>query len=116
MSTFAQGTTVPDTAPDTRRRIRAIVASSSGNLVEWYDFYAYAFTALYFAPSFFSFVAKADPTTQLLYSSAVFAIGFLMRPVGGWLLGLLADRFGRKTALTWSVTLMCFGSLLIACT
>lgn len=99
---------------DTRRRIRAIVGSSSGNLVEWYDFYAYAFTAFYFAPSFFSFVSKADPTTQLLYSSAVFAIGFLMRPVGGWLFGWVADRYGRKNSMMISVLMMCFGSLAIA--
>lgn len=99
---------------DTRRRIRAIVGSSSGNLVEWYDFYAYAFTALYFAPSFFSFVSKADPTTQLLYTSAVFAIGFLMRPVGGWLFGWVADKYGRKNSMMISVLMMCFGSLAIA--
>src|SRR6476659_1770536 len=62
---------------DRRRRIWAIFGSSSGNLVEWYDFYAYAFTALYFAPSFFP---SGNQTTQLLQTAAVFAIGFLMRP------------------------------------
>jgi metabolite-proton symporter len=99
---------------DQRKRVFAIVASSSGNLVEWYDFYAYAFTALYFSPAFFSFVKDADPTTQLLYSSAVFAIGFLMRPVGGWLFGWIADRYGRKNSMMISVLMMCAGSLLIA--
>jgi MHS family alpha-ketoglutarate permease-like MFS transporter len=83
-----------------------------GNLVEWFDWYVYAAFSLYFANSFFP---KGDLTLQLLGTSGVFAIGFLMRPVGGWLLGLLGDRYGRKTALTWSVTLMCFGSLIIAC-
>jgi MFS transporter, MHS family, dicarboxylic acid transporter PcaT len=95
-----------------RRRIYAIVAASSGNLVEWFDFYVYAFTALYFAPAFFP---KADPTAQLLNTAGVFAAGFLMRPIGGWLFGSVADRKGRKTALVVSVSLMCAGSLMIAC-
>ncbi|MET0382580.1 MAG: MFS family transporter [Burkholderiaceae bacterium] len=94
-----------------RRRIFAIMAASSGNLVEWFDFYVYAFTGIYFAPSFFP---KSDETVQLLQTSAVFAIGFLMRPIGGWLFGKVADRKGRKTSLVISVSMMCGGSLLIA--
>ncbi|MGJ4858437.1 MFS family transporter [Labrys sp. KB_33_2] len=99
---------------DTRRRVMAIVGSSSGNLVEWFDFYAYAFTALYFSSAFFGFIKDAEPTTQLLYSSAVFAIGFLMRPIGGWLFGWIADRYGRKNSMMISVLMMCAGSLAIA--
>ena len=76
---------------DRRRRIWAIFGSSSGNLVEWYDFYAYAFTALYFAPSFFP---DGNQTTQLLQTAAVFAIGFLMRPIGGYVFGFIADNPG----------------------
>jgi MHS family alpha-ketoglutarate permease-like MFS transporter len=95
-----------------RRRIFAIMAASSGNLVEWFDFYVYAFTAIYFAPAFFP---KSDETVQLLQAAAVFAIGFLMRPIGGWLFGKIADRRGRKTSLVTSVVLMCAGSLLVAC-
>ena len=94
------------------RRIRSIVAASSGNLVEWFDFYVYAFSALYFAPAFFP---KSDPTAQLLDTAAVFAAGFLMRPVGGWLFGRLADRVGRKHSMVFAVALMCVGSLGIAC-
>jgi MFS family permease len=94
-----------------RQRIRAIVGAASGNLVEWYDFYAYAFTALYFAHAFFP---AGDPTVQLLNTAAVFAIGFLMRPIGGWLFGRLGDRKGRKFSMLTSVLLMCGGSLLIA--
>src|SRR3954447_23882608 len=97
---------------DRRRRIWAIVGSSSGNLVEWFDFYAYAFTALYFSSSFFP---KEDQTTQLLYAAAVFAIGFLMRPIGGWLFGWIADRYGRKSSMMISVLMMCAGSLAIGC-
>jgi len=95
-----------------RKRIFAIVAASSGNLVEWFDFYVYAFCAIYFAPAFFP---KSDATAQLLNTAGVFAAGFLMRPIGGWLFGRVADRSGRKTSMVISVTLMCAGSLMIAC-
>jgi len=94
-----------------RRRIGAIVAASSGNLVEWFDFYIYAFCAIYFAAGFFP---KSDQTAQLLNTAAVFAAGFLMRPLGGWLFGRLADRRGRRVALVTSVSLMGAGSLTIA--
>lgn len=100
------------TASETRQRIFSIVAASSGNLVEWFDFYVYAFTSLYFAAAFFP---KADPTAQLLNTAGVFAAGFLMRPIGGWLFGRLADRKGRKVSMVLSVTMMAGGSLLIAC-
>ena len=97
----------------TAARIRAILAGSSGNLVEWYDFYVYAAFSLYFAKSFFP---EGDQTAQLLSTAAVFAVGFLMRPVGAWLFGRMADRRGRRVALTASVLLMCVGSALIAVT
>lgn len=96
---------------ETRRRVMAIVAGSSGNLVEWYDFYVYSFCALYFAPAFFP---KGDTTAQLLSAAGVFAAGFLMRPIGGWFFGRFADRQGRRAAMVLSVLMMCFGSLLIA--
>lgn len=100
-------------ASDRRTRLRAILGGSAGNLVEWYDWYVYAAFALYFAPVFFP---KGDATAQLLQSAAVFAVGFLMRPIGGWLMGIYADRHGRKAGLTLSVSLMCGGSLAIALT
>ena len=99
------------TREEKRHRVFAIMAASSGNLVEWFDFYVYAFSALYFAPSFFP---KSDPTAQLLNTAGVFAAGFLMRPIGGWLFGRIGDRLGRKIALLTSVTMMCAGSLVIA--
>ncbi|MDM0036441.1 MFS family transporter [Variovorax sp. J22P271] len=102
----------PYTTEEKRHRIFAIMAASSGNLVEWFDFYVYAFSALYFAPSFFP---KSDPTAQLLNTAGVFAAGFLMRPIGGWLFGRVADRYGRRTSMLISVTMMCAGSLAIAC-
>ncbi|WP_199540062.1 MFS family transporter [Paraburkholderia kururiensis] len=100
----------PDAA-DVRRRIFAIVGASSGNLVEWFDFYVYSFCALYFAPAFFP---SGNTTTQLLNTAGVFAAGFLMRPIGGWFFGRLADRHGRRTAMMISVFMMCGGSLVIA--
>ncbi|CFR05411.1 proline/glycine betaine transporter [Yersinia frederiksenii] len=97
---------------DTRQRIRAIVGASSGNLVEWFDFYIYSFCALYFAPLFFP---NDNPTTQLVQTAGVFAAGFLMRPIGGWLFGYIADKHGRKLSMLISVYMMCAGSLMIAC-
>jgi MHS family alpha-ketoglutarate permease-like MFS transporter len=94
-------------------RLKAIISGSIGNLVEWYDWYAYAAFSLYFAPVFFP---GKDATANLLNTAGIFAVGFLMRPIGGWLFGSLADRKGRKWAMTLSVLLMSFGSLMIAVT
>jgi MFS transporter, MHS family, alpha-ketoglutarate permease len=84
-----------------------------GNLVEWFDWFVYATFSIYFAAAFFP---ADNPTAQLLSTSVVFAVGFLMRPLGGWLLGLFADQYGRRAALSLSVTMMSAGSLIIACT
>src|SRR5262245_44357030 len=98
---------------DVRRRVKAIFIGSVGNLVEWYDFYVYAAFALYFAHAFFP---GGDPVVQQLNAAILFAIGFIVRPIGGWLFGHLADRYGRRNALMLSVLLVCFGSLMIAAT
>src|SRR5881397_2820305 len=90
-----------------RSRLKNIVGGSAGNLVEWFDWYVYSAFALYFAHSFFP---KGDQTAQLLQTAAIFAVGFLMRPVGAWLMGVYADHKGRKAGLTLSVSLMCLGS------
>ncbi len=94
-------------------QLKAIVSGSVGNLVEWYDWYAYAAFSLYFAPVFFP---GKDATANLLNTAGIFAVGFLMRPIGGWLFGSLADRKGRKWAMTISVLIMSFGSFMIAVT
>lgn len=96
-----------------RKRLLNIFSGSVGNLVEYFDWAIYASFALYFAPAFFP---ESDQTAQLLNNAAIFAVGFIFRPLGGWLLGSLADRKGRKSALLLSVSLMCLGSLIIACT
>jgi len=99
--------------PNRGQRLKAIIGGSTGNLVEWYDWYAYSAFTLYFAPHFFP---SEDRTAQLLSAAGIFAVGFLMRPIGAWLMGVYADRHGRKSGLTLSVSLMCAGSLLIALT
>ncbi|HKE39637.1 MAG TPA: MFS family transporter [Casimicrobiaceae bacterium] len=96
---------------DVGRRIWAIVGGSSGNLVEWYDFYVYSFTALYFASEFFP---SGNQTTQLLNAAGVFAAGFLMRPIGSWVFGRIADKHGRRASMMIAVIVMCAGSLLVA--
>lgn len=103
------------TAPimSSTRRLRNIIGGSAGNLVEWFDWYAYTAFALYFAPVFFP---STSTTAELLQAAAVLAVGFLMRPIGAWVMGVYADRKGRKAGLTLSVSLMCAGSLMIGLT
>jgi MHS family alpha-ketoglutarate permease-like MFS transporter len=95
----------------TRKRLQSMFGGSIGNLIEWYDWYAYSSFAIYFAAAFFPSDSR---TVQLLNTAGIFALGFLVRPIGGWVLGRYADRRGRKAALTLSVLLMSFGSLIIA--
>jgi MHS family alpha-ketoglutarate permease-like MFS transporter len=103
---------VADIADDrAAHRLKNILGGSAGNLVEWYDWYAYSVLTIYFAPVFFP---KEDATAQLLSAAAIFAVGFFMRPVGAWLMGIYSDRHGRKSGLTLSVGLMAGGSLMIA--
>ncbi|WP_175924242.1 MFS transporter [Burkholderia latens] len=101
---------VESPSAESLRRIKSIFVGSAGNLIEWYDWYVYSAFALYFAHSFFP---AGNQTAQLLNTAAVFAVGFLARPVGGWLTGVYADRYGRRPALLVSVVLMCMGSLII---
>ncbi len=110
---MSESSTQVATAPlDNKTRFKSILGGSAGNLVEWYDWYVYAAFTLYFASQFFP---DGNNTVKLLQAAAVFALGFLMRPIGAWIMGIYADRKGRKAGLTLSVSLMCVGSLLIAC-
>ncbi|WP_208440512.1 MFS family transporter [Bartonella raoultii] len=104
-----EGTLAPH---DTKKRILSIASSASSNLVGWYNFYVYSFASIYFASQFFP--SHGNVVTELLKSSFVFSIGFLMRPIGGWLFGFVADRYGRKHSLLISIFMMCGGSFLIA--
>jgi MHS family alpha-ketoglutarate permease-like MFS transporter len=111
MTTVAINPDDAKTPAEARHRIFSIVGAATGNLVEWYDFYVYAFTAIYFSAEFFP---SGDTTSQLLNTSAIFFAGFLLRPVGSWIFGRIADRYGRRTSMVISVLAMCFGSLIIA--
>ncbi len=100
-------------SPQPHNKLRSIVGGSLGNLVEWYDWYAYSAFSVYFATHFFP---AGDRTAQLLSTAAIFAVGFLMRPLGAWVMGMYADHHGRKAGLALSVAMMGGGSLLIAVT
>ncbi|PFF06188.1 alpha-ketoglutarate transporter [Bacillus cereus] len=101
------------TQANSKRVAGNIFKGSVGNLIEWYDWYVYSAFAVYFSAEFFP---KGDPTSQLLNTAAIFAVGFLMRPIGSLLMGRYADRHGRRAALTLSITVMAGGSFIIACT
>lgn len=92
-------------------QVKAVLVTSLGNLIEWYDVYAYSAFSIYFASSFFP---SGDPVVEQLSAATLFAVAFLMRPFGSMIFGYLADRYGRRRSLTVSILLMCFGSLLIA--
>ncbi|MER5442638.1 MFS transporter [Streptomyces sp. NPDC002790] len=94
-----------------REQWKKILVGSAGNMVEWFDWFVYASFATYFAGSFFP---SGNPTAQLMNTAGIFAVGFFMRPVGGWLLGRVGDRKGRKAALTLTVSLMSASAVLIA--
>jgi MHS family alpha-ketoglutarate permease-like MFS transporter len=94
-------------------RVRTIVAGSVGNAVEWFDWTIYASFAIFFSSQFFP---EGNETTALLASFGIFAVGFFMRPIGGWLLGIFSDRYGRKAALGLTILMMAGGSLIIAVT
>jgi MHS family alpha-ketoglutarate permease-like MFS transporter len=96
-----------------RTRMRAIIGGSIGNLVEWYDWYVYSSFTLYFAKAFFP---ADNQTVQLLNTAGIFALGFLVRPIGSWLMGVYADKAGRRAALVLSMLAMGAGSLVIALT
>ncbi|MFC0845925.1 MFS transporter [Streptomyces noboritoensis] len=94
-----------------REQWKKIWVGSAGNMVEWFDWFVYATFAVYFADAFFP---KGNDTANLMNTMGIFAVGFFMRPVGGWLLGRIGDRRGRKAALTLTVTLMSASAILIA--
>lgn len=94
-----------------REQWKKIWVGSAGNMVEWFDWFVYATFAVYFADAFFP---KGNETANLMNTMGIFAVGFFMRPVGGWLLGRIGDRKGRKAALTLTVTLMSASAILIA--
>ncbi|MFT4504815.1 MFS transporter [Caballeronia sp. 15711] len=103
--------TVEDVEASPRANLRSRAAGCIGHAIEWFDFSIYANLAIFFGSQLFP---SSDQGSALLAAFGVYALGFVMRPAGGWVLGIVADRFGRKTALTVSVTMMAVGSLMIA--
>ncbi|MED4072795.1 MFS transporter [Priestia endophytica] len=103
----------PSKNMSTKRITSNIFKGSVGNLIEWYDWYVYSAFAIYFSSQFFP---QGSSTSQLLNTAAIFAVGFLMRPLGSLIFGRYADKYGRRAALTLSITIMASGSLIIACT
>lgn len=89
---------------------KAIIAAATGNVVEWYDWTVYATFALFFSAQFFP---SDDPLAALISTFAVFALGFIARPIGSVTLGRITDRMGRTTALTVSVSIVAVASALI---
>jgi MHS family proline/betaine transporter-like MFS transporter len=97
--------------PQEKRFTKLVVAVSIGNALEWYDISSYGYFAVYVSKAFFP---NNDPTTSLLLTFGTFGLAFLVRPIGGVLLGAYADRHGRKASLMISIVLMTFGTLAIA--
>ena len=94
-------------------RLTSIIGGSAGNVIEWFDFLAYSVFSIYFSKAFFP---GGDMTAQLLNTTAIAAVGYVMRPLGSWLIGVVADRHGRRVALSGAVAMMSFGSFMIAVT
>ena len=99
--------------PSVKARVKSIIGGSAGNMVEWYDWFVYSTFMLYFAHAFFP---SGNQAAEFLSAAAVLALGFQIRPIGAWAMGVYADRKGRKAAFTLSMCLMCVGSLVIAIT
>lgn len=101
------------TSASSARRIRDLIAVNFGNSLEWYDWTIYSIFAPYFAVQFFK---PENAASALLATLAVFAVGFITRPLGGFLFGAYADRVGRRKSLTFAMLLTASGSLVIAFT
>lgn len=111
--TTGPASSVPaDDRPATPEERRTLFATGMGNALEWFDWGIYSAFAIYFATEVFN---PADPIAALLGAMGVFAVGFIARPVGGWLFGWLADNKGRRASMISTVGLASLGSLMIAC-
>ena len=106
----------PAEAPpiDARMRRRVVFASILGNGLEWFDFVSYGYFASIIAKVFFP--AGTDHSMALMLTYATFAISFVVRPIGGILLGAYADRYGRRRALSLLIVMMAFGTLTLGLT
>lgn len=111
MTTVLSADAAVGTPPQTNR-LKQLMAASVGNAVEWFDWYVYSMLAVYFAGQFFPAESK-DSLVPLMSTLAIFAVGFFARPLGGLVIGMLADRYGRRRALSATIVGMGIGSLMI---
>jgi metabolite-proton symporter len=113
MATLAAGRELPQSQVDARTQLRrAVIASTIGTTIEWYDFFLYSIvTGLVFAKLFFP---QSDPLTGTLQAFAIYAVGFLARPVGAAIFGHYGDRIGRKSTLIATLMLMGIATFLVA--
>ena len=98
-----------EASPEVLRKV--LTASFIGNFVEWFDYASYGYFATVIAIAFFPEIA---PSAALLATFAVFAISFVVRPIGGIVWGAIGDKIGRRTALSWSILIMSGATTLIA--
>src|SRR5437870_9878454 len=105
--------TIPLTASEHQRQLRrAVIASTVGTTIEWYDFFLYStVTGLVFAKLFFP---ASDPLTGTLQAFAIYAVGFIARPIGAAIFGHYGDRIGRKSTLISTLMLMGVATFLVA--
>jgi MFS family permease len=113
MSSLALGRDAPGAAPDAAQQLRrAVIAATIGTTIEWYDFFLYSIvTGLVFAKLYFP---QSEPLTGTLQAFAVYAVGFLARPVGAAIFGHYGDRIGRKSTLIATLLLMGFATFAVA--
>lgn len=108
MTTETSTTAAP---PVSKKRLKSLGASAMGNLLEWFDWTLFAVFSPYIAQAMFD---QTDPASALLATLAVFAVGFLFRPLGGVIFGRMADKLGRRKTMITTMMLMAAGSLMIA--
>src|SRR5262245_10089192 len=101
----------PPPEPSRRALIEAVVASTVGTTIEWYDFFLYGTAAALVFPQLF--FPQEDPFTGQILAFGTFTVGFILRPVGGVIFGYMGDRVGRKAALVSTLLLMGFSTLAI---
>ena len=113
MSMTATMSGVPPHDPEVEAGVlrKVLTASFIGNFVEWFDYASYGYFATVIAAAFFPEIA---PTAALMATFAVFAISFVIRPIGGIVWGSIGDKIGRRTALSWSILIMSGATTLIA--
>jgi len=112
MATTQRAMTLSPEPDDRRQLTRAVIASTVGTTIEWYDFFLYStVTGLVLAQLYFP---KSDPAVGTLQAFGIYAVGFVARPVGAAIFGHYGDRIGRKSTLIATLLLMGMATFLVA--